>query len=147
MESPKRTRWHTPRLLDCMLPSKLSRCSQVHSQACSQVHSQLHLMRHSQPAWQYTPLYTLKKLPRTLLVCSNVHLWVAVKYASNHSHWYTPTLLGSTLPSTLSRGKTLPISLDYCSHVCSCIGVPETCSVTGTGRRETGDVWWVMAGI
>jgi len=37
----------------------------------------------------------------------------ALKYASNCTRWYTPSLLGSTLPSTLSRGKTLPISLDY----------------------------------
>jgi hypothetical protein len=27
--------------------------------------------------------------------------------------WYTPNLLGSMLPSLLSRGKTLPISPDY----------------------------------
>jgi hypothetical protein len=27
--------------------------------------------------------------------------------------WYIPSLLGSTLPSSLSTGKTLPISLDY----------------------------------
>jgi hypothetical protein len=26
--------------------------------------------------------------------------------------WYTPNLLGSILPSLLSRGKTLPISPD-----------------------------------
>jgi len=44
------TRWHTPSLLDCMLPSKFSRSSQTHSRACSQVHSQLHSMAHSQPA-------------------------------------------------------------------------------------------------
>jgi hypothetical protein len=37
----------------------------------------------------------------------------ALKYTSNCTRWYTPRLLGSTLPSTLSRGKTLPISLDY----------------------------------
>jgi len=30
----------TPSLLNCTLPSKLSRCSQAHSRACSQVHSQ-----------------------------------------------------------------------------------------------------------
>jgi len=37
----------------------------------------------------------------------------ALKYASNYTRWYTPSPLGSTLPSTLSSGKTLPISLDY----------------------------------
>jgi hypothetical protein len=37
----------------------------------------------------------------------------ALKYASNCTRWYSPSLPGSTLPSTLSRGKTLPISLNY----------------------------------
>jgi len=37
----------------------------------------------------------------------------ALKYASNCTRWYTPSLFGSTLPSTLSRGTTLPISLDH----------------------------------
>ena len=64
-------------------------------------------------------------LPRTLTValdgtqraCLTVHSQTsaqeALKYISNCIRWYTPSLLGSTLPSTLSRGKTLPISLDY----------------------------------
>ena len=37
--SPNCTRCHTPILLDYMLPSMLSRCSQVHSQARSPLHS------------------------------------------------------------------------------------------------------------
>jgi hypothetical protein len=44
---------------------------------------------------------------------SQVHLRVAVKYASNCIRWYAPSLLGSTPPSTLSREMPLPISLDY----------------------------------
>jgi hypothetical protein len=47
------TRWHPPSLLDCTLPIKLSRCSQVHFQ--------LHLMVHSQPTLIYTPKYTLNR--------------------------------------------------------------------------------------
>jgi len=76
---PDCTRWHTPSLLDCTLPSKLSRHSQVHLQVRSQVHlrvalkytlkyvlkyapnSQLHSMVHSQPTWLYAPEYTLKR--------------------------------------------------------------------------------------
>jgi len=36
-------------------------------------------------------------------------------------------LLGCLLSSTLSRGKTLPISLNYMLPVCSCMLDPETC--------------------
>jgi len=53
--TPNCTQWHTPGLLDCTLPSKLSRRSQAHSRACSEVHSQLHSMGHSQPAGLYAP--------------------------------------------------------------------------------------------
>jgi len=54
-DAPNCTRCHTPSLLDCTLPSKLSRRSEAHSRACSQVHSQLHSVTHSQPAWLYAP--------------------------------------------------------------------------------------------
>jgi hypothetical protein len=37
----------------------------------------------------------------------------ALKYVPNCMTWYTPNLLGSMLPSLLSRGKILPISPDY----------------------------------
>jgi hypothetical protein len=47
-DAPNCTRWHTHSLLDCTLPSKLSRCSQAYSRARSQIHSQLHSMTHSQ---------------------------------------------------------------------------------------------------
>jgi len=97
-------------------------------------------MAHSQPAWLYAPKYALKTLwialpsmlsstlpmalDGTLPACltirsqvssqdSQVHLRVALKYAPNCTRWYSPSLLGSTPPSTLSREKTLPISLDY----------------------------------
>jgi len=42
-DAPNCTRWHTPTLLDCTLPSMLSRRSQAHSQARFEVHSQSHL--------------------------------------------------------------------------------------------------------
>jgi hypothetical protein len=85
-DAPNCTRWHTPSLLDCTLPSKLLRCSQVHSEYAPKYTSEYVL--------KYTPGHTLKDAP-------------------NCTRWHTPSLLGSTLPSTLSRGKTLPISLDY----------------------------------
>jgi len=53
--APNCTGWHTPSLLECTLPSKISRRSQAHSWACSQVHSQFHSMTRSQPAWLYGP--------------------------------------------------------------------------------------------
>jgi hypothetical protein len=49
-----------------------------------------------------TSKYTLKYTPEH-----------ALKYAPNCIRWYTPSLLCFVLPNTLSRGKTLPISLDY----------------------------------
>jgi len=76
----------TPSLLDSTLPSKLSKRSQVHFRVHSQIHSQTHSIPHTHPAWLHAPKEALK-------------------------------MLSSTLPSmqsiTLSRGKTLPISLDY----------------------------------
>jgi hypothetical protein len=68
-------------------------------------------------------------LPRTLKLaldgtqpaCLTVHSQTSAqdalkhtfKYTSSCTRWYTLSLLGSTLPSTLSTGKTLPIALDY----------------------------------
>jgi len=95
--TPNCTWWHAPSLLDCTLPSNLSKRSQSHSQ--------LHSMAHSQPAWLYAPKYALQTL------------WIT--FSSTHSSTLpialdnTPSLPGSTLPSTPSRGKTPPISLDY----------------------------------
>jgi hypothetical protein len=48
-DAPNCTRWHTPSLLDCTHPSKLSRRSKAYTRERSQVHSQLHSMTHSQP--------------------------------------------------------------------------------------------------
>ena len=85
------TRWHTPSLLDCTLPSKLSRRSQTHSQACSQGCSQVHSM--TLPAWltvrsQVSSQDALKHTPKN-----------ALKHAPNCARWHTPSLLDCTLPS------------------------------------------------
>jgi len=73
-----------------MLPRTLTLALDGTQPACLTVHSHTS----AQEALKHTPEH-------------------ALKYASNCTRWYTPSLLGSTLPSTLSRGKTLPISLDY----------------------------------
>ena len=93
-DAPSCTRWHTHSLLDCTLPSNLSRCSQAYSRARSPIHSQLHSMTlpacftiRSQVSSQDAPKYTLSTLPST-----------------------PPSTFSSTLPSMLSR--TLLIALD-----------------------------------
>jgi hypothetical protein len=53
--TPNSTRWHTSSLLDYLLPTKLTKCSQAHSRVHSQMHYKLHSMAHSQPAWLYAP--------------------------------------------------------------------------------------------
>jgi len=147
--TPNCTRWHTPSLHECRLPSKLPRSSQAYSQTRSQIYFQLHLMTHTQPAWLYPLKYTPSMLPgtprstfsstlpgmlsstlpvalnRSLPACLTVWSPVcsqdalkhtpehALKYTPNSTWLYTSRLLDSTLPSTLSRGKTLSISLDY----------------------------------
>jgi len=73
-----------------MLPRTLTLALDGTQPACLTVHSQTS----AQEALKHTPEQ-------------------ALKYAFNCTRWYTPSLLGSSLPSTLSRGKTLPISLDY----------------------------------
>jgi len=72
-DAPNCTRWRTPSLLDCTLPSKLSRRSQAHSRACSQVHSQE--ARHSQSH---------------LTICSHVCSWVLdpdTCWVAGARHW------------------------------------------------------------
>jgi len=81
-------------LLD-MLPITLPLALNVTQPACLTVHSQTR----SQEALKYTPKH-------------------ALKYASNWTQRYTPSLLGSTLPSTLSRRKILPIFCD-CMLTCT----------------------------
>jgi len=91
--------------------SKLSRHSQVHSQACSQRPFQLHSMAHSQPAWLYAPKYTPGH---------------ALKDAPNCTRWHTPSELDCTLPSKFSRRSQahsrahsqLPIALDDTLPAC-----------------------------
>jgi len=122
-DTPNCTRWHTPSLLDCTLPSTLSRHSQAHSRACSQVHSQLHSMAHSQRAWLYAPKYALNTLSITLPIalddtlpaCLTIRSEVssqdalndtsehALKHTPNCTRRHTPSLLDNTLPSMLSR--------------------------------------------
>ena len=79
----------------------------------------------------------------------------ALKYISNCTRWYTPSLLGSTLPSTLSRGKTLPISLDY-MFTCTLLHARSrdllSCRSQAAGgvscRRQApgGGLWWAVFG-
>jgi len=135
------TRWHTPSLLDCTLPSKLTRCSQAYSQAHSPIHSQLHSMAHSRSAWYTFPSTLEIRSQVHLWVRSRVHsracsqglvqlssmahsqpAWLyapkytprhALKDAPNCTWWHTPSQHDCTLRSKLSRGKTLPILLDY----------------------------------
>jgi len=60
-------------------------------------------------------------LPASLTVHSQVSSQDALKHTLEHAHKYTPdctrwhtlSLLDYTLPSKLSRGKTLAISLEY----------------------------------
>jgi len=67
------------------------------------------------------PLALDGKLPTCLTVCFQASSQDALKHTPecalkctpNCTRWHTARLLNFTLPSTLSRGKTLPISLDY----------------------------------
>jgi hypothetical protein len=113
---PNCTRWHTPSLLDCTLPSKLSR----------------HFKVHTKYALKYTSKYVLKFIPEHVL-----------KDAPNCTRWYTSSLLDCTLLSKLSRhsqahsracsqvhsqeARHSKSHLTICSHVCSCVLDPETC--------------------
>jgi len=99
------TRWHTPSLLDYTLPSRLPStlqvrsqvhlrvCSQVHSRACSPGRSQLRSMAHSQPTW--------------------LRSQVSSQDTPKNPSEYAPKYTSQSLANTLSRRKTLPISLDY----------------------------------
>jgi hypothetical protein len=142
------TQWHIPSRLDSMLPGKLSRSVQVHS--------------------KYVPRYTSKDIPKYIAeqafnnapnwtwwytrsqICSYVGFHDALRYTSKHAlkyvsnciTWYTPNLLGSLLLSLLSRGKTLPISLDYMlPYMLLAIQLRDlkSCSHQAPGGR-----WWVV---
>jgi len=64
---PNYTRWHTPNLRGCTLLSKLSWCSQVHSEYEAP-------KRTSQYVLKYTSEHDLNMLPSTLQECSQVCL-------------------------------------------------------------------------
>jgi len=123
----KRLSWTLLSMLSSTLPIALDDTLLAYLTMRSQVSSQ--------DAPKYT-VYVLKYTPRHAPMdahtctwwqpaCLTVHYQTgthadlkhtpghAFKYSSNSTRWYTPSLLGSMLPSTLSRVTTLPISLDY----------------------------------
>jgi len=93
---------------------------QTHSQSCCQGYSKLHLIVHSQPAWLFASKYTLQILLR---------------------------ILASMLWSTLSRGKTLPISPEI-MLICSLQGaqlkdlLSSQCQIPRDWRQAAGGVLW-----
>jgi len=102
-----------------MLPTNLSRCSKVHCEYAPKYTSEFVLMytpghppkdAHTCTRWHTARLLDSHTSAQEALKHTPKH---TPKYDSNCTRWYTPSLFGSTLPSTLSRGKTLPISLDY----------------------------------
>jgi len=147
--TPNCTRWHTAGLLDCMIPSKLSRRSQAHSWARSQVHSQLHLMT----------------LPACMTECSQVSSQDTPKNTSEYAPKYTSKSLSSTLPSSLpiALDGTHPAYMALCSQVHSPEGIsPDDAPMyapaclmqrlgelqtPGTGRHEPGSVWREVIGV
>jgi len=100
------TQWHTPSLLDCTqqstplstlwctLPSILLRTLPVSLYGTPPVCLTGNLEVSSQDALEY-------------------HHEHALKYTPCCTQWYTPSLLGSTLPCTLSIGNTVPNSHDH----------------------------------
>ena len=102
-----------------MLPGMLSRSIQVHSKYVHRYTTKDILMYTSEHdlnntsncTWWYTRSCICSFVgSQDALKHTCKH---ALKYVSNSMTWYTPNLLGSMLPSLLSRGKTLPISPDY----------------------------------
>jgi len=67
----------------------------------------------------------------------------ALKYVPNCITWYTPSLLGSMpLPSSLSRGKTLPISPDYMLPY-MLLGIWSR-ELQSCSHQPPGGRWWVV---
>jgi len=97
-----------------------------------------------------------KMLPSQLTRCSQVHSEYDLKYTAGHAfkdapnctRWHTPSLLGSTLPSTLSRGKTLPISFDYASIYAPGCSIQRLAELQepGTRSRVAGGRWRMAYG-
>jgi len=143
-DAPNRTRWHTPSLLNCTLPTMLSRRSPLHS------------MTYSQPAWLYVPKFALKTLPITLdgtlpaclTVCSQVSSQDSLKHTPEHAFKYTPnSTRWHSQPTwlyapkyTLKRQDTPNLSWLYApmyAPVCSIQRLAEL-QAPGTRRREAG---------
>jgi len=113
------TQLHIPSLLDSMLPGKLSRSVQVHCKYVSRYTSKDILKYTSEHALNNTSnctwWYTRSSISSYVgfhdaLKHTSKH---ALKYVPNCMTWYTPNLLGSILPSLLSRRKILPMSPHY----------------------------------
>ena len=107
-------------------------------------------------------------LPACLTIRSQVSSQDAPKNTSEDASKYTSELLSSTL--FIALGGTLPAylalcsqihspearhsqsHLTMCSHVCSCVLGPETCSVAGARHQEAlswcrlAGGWWRLAG-
>jgi len=106
---------HTPDTLSSTLPIALDDTFP----ACLIIRSQVS----AQDAFQHTPEH-------------------ALQYTPNCTRWHTPS---STLPTTLSRGKTLIISLGYmltCIPACLIQRLPEL-QRPGTRRSKAGGGWRV----
>jgi hypothetical protein len=105
------TQSHILSLLDSMLPGKLSRSVQVHSKYVPRYTSKDILKYTSEHAFNNAPNCTWWYTHSH--ICSYLGSQDALKNVPNCMTWYTPNLLGSILPSLLSRGMTIPISPDY----------------------------------
>jgi hypothetical protein len=113
------TQLHNLSILDSMLPGKLRRSVQVHSKYVPRYTSKDILKYTSKHAFNNAPnctwwgthsdIYSYGGSQDALKQTSKN----ALNYVPNCMTWYTSNLLGSMLPSLLSRGKTLPISPDY----------------------------------
>jgi len=149
-----------PISLDGTLPACLTIRSQVSSQdASTYTPSTLPstpLSMFSSWLTSMLPSMLLFALDGTLLVCLTVRSHGssedalkhttkhALKYTPNCIWWHTPSLLGSTLPSTLPRGKTLPLSLDYMLP-CMLLGARSR-DFLSCRRQASGGGWWVAGG-
>ena len=143
----------TPKYTLSTHPSTPPSRFQLHSWVHCQVQSQLHSMAHSQPAWLTLSSNLSKQSQEHLQVCTQAHLLVALKYTPeytlkytpNCTRWHTPSLLGFTLPSTLPRGKALPISLDYV--IAYMLLRARFRDFLSCRRQAPGGVWRVAYGV